>query len=264
MTGLNSTLDAIRTGRAPSVVSLRVGGWSRAQWRRANRRLVTPQAADLLVGPTSHVFSDAVGLLHHLLPGVDLGPVLAEYAEVETELRRRRDSDDGAYGDRLFDVQAATARFLYCLARLNKPENVWETGVADGVSSFVLLQAMARNGVGTLHSTDIRSNVGSLVDPNERSQWDLRILDRSHPTRSLKSYAATLGALDLFVHDSLHRYGWQTTELEAAARQLRAGGFIASDDVDSSLAYADFCQALELDPQYLFDETKFFGIARWR
>ena len=152
--------------------------------------------ADMLVGPTSDLYTDPAVLLSHLVPSCDSASALAEYANVEEELRQRRNSQGLVYGSS-FDVQSATASFLYCLVRLRKMQNVWETGVADGVSSFVILQAMNRNGQGTLHSTDIRSDVGVLVRPEERTRWDLHILDRTHPNRSLRAYASTLGDLDL-------------------------------------------------------------------
>jgi hypothetical protein len=262
MVKLDCAISAIRSGRAQAVALERIRWLARDQWKERSHRLVTPMVADMLVGPTSRVFTDPASLLSRLFPRQDSKPILAEYAEVEAEMQRRRGAESHVYGSN-FDVQRATASLLYCLVRLRQMEEVWETGVADGASSFVILQAMAKNGSGTLHSTDIRSDAGGLIHSGERSRWDLHILDRTRPALALRSYSSTLPKLDLFVHDSMHRYGWQMSELKAAAPHLKADSLIASDDVDSSFAYADFCASRGLDPQYLLDESKFFGIAPW-
>jgi len=44
---------------------------------------------------------------------------------------------------------------LYVIVRLLKPEKVVETGVAAGVSSAFILEAMDDNGIGTLYSIDL-------------------------------------------------------------------------------------------------------------
>lgn len=160
-----------------------------------------------------------------------------------------------------------------------KPAHVLETGVADGVSSFVFLAAMDRNGTGTLHSTDIRPNAGALV--NSRDHWDLFLVDRRTPARSLAKYVRSLPPLDLFVHDSLHLRAWQLLELRLAYTHLRSGGVLASDDVDSSFAYGDFCQEAVLNRHFclirrssselrgrsnrsLLSLSSFRGRGRWR
>jgi hypothetical protein len=262
MPQLNRAISAIQSGRASAVASERIGGWIRTQWKQRSHRLLSPTVAELLVGPTSRVHTEPIQVLSKLFPSIDPTQALLEYAEVESELRMRREAKGHIYGS-TFDVQRATASLLYCLVRLGEMDEVWETGVADGASSFVILQAMARNGGGTLHSTDIRDNAGGLVHADERSQWDLHILDRTRPTLALRNYSATLPNLDLFVHDSLHRYGWQLSEFKAAAPLLGAGSMLASDDVDSSFAFVDFCSVRELDPQYLLDESKIFGVTSW-
>lgn len=44
--------------------------------------------------------------------------------------------------------------YLYALARETKPDIVVETGVASGVSSYAILQAMEDNGKGLLYSVE--------------------------------------------------------------------------------------------------------------
>jgi hypothetical protein len=113
---------------------------------------------------------------------------------------------------------------LYALARLLQPRHVVEVGVSSGVSSAYLLQALARNGRGTLHSIDRpkrppassrrssrplgpswalppgRSS-GWAVPDALRGRWDLRIGDKKDVIPLL---ADELDRIDLFVYDVPH------------------------------------------------------------
>src|SRR3954462_9212137 len=52
------------------------------------------------------------------------------------------------------DADAALALAAYCLARHLRAEKVVETGVGHGVTTRVLLEALERNGAGSLWSID--------------------------------------------------------------------------------------------------------------
>lgn len=255
---VNPYLDAIRSGRAARVALQTLNQISRKRvWEPLNHRYGLPTVPQMSGGRA--VFADPSAFLSALFPTADVPSLLAEHDEVQTKLTQRRARADLVYGES-FDVGQGTSLCLYAMTRILKPAHVLETGVADGVSSFVFLAAMDRNGTGTLHSTDIRPNAGALV--NGRDHWDLFLVDRRTPARSLAKYVRSLPPLDLFVHDSLHLRAWQLLELRLAYTHLRSGGVLASDDVDSSFAYGDFCQEASLEPSFLFDQTKFFGAAR--
>lgn len=255
---MNPLLDAIRSGRAAQVGLQTLNQMTRDRvWEPLNHRYGVPIVAQMTGGRA--VFTEPEAFLSDLFPGADVASLIAEHDEVQAELAQQRARADLVYGQ-VFDVEVGTSLCLYAMTRILKPEHVLETGVADGVSSFVFLAALARNGAGTLHSTDIRPNAGALV--KEQDQWDLFLLDRRAPARSLTNYVRGLPPLDIFVHDSLHRRAWQLKELRLAYARLRTGGVLASDDVDSSFAYGDFCAEAGLEPSLLFDQRKFFGAAR--
>jgi predicted O-methyltransferase YrrM len=217
---------------------------------------------EMFVDGTAVLFLDAQALLEKLLPGTNLSGVADEFGEVAAELRHGT-SNGLPYGGS-YAVGAKTSFLLYALVRSTKPAHVWETGVADGVSSFVILSAMERNGSGTLHSTDINPDVGILVPNGRRDRWDLHLLDRRALRHALRAYATQLPPLDLFVHDSRHTFAWQALELAVAADLVKPSGYVASDDVDASFAFADFCRSRRLTPLLLLDGYKFFGIAAAR
>jgi len=255
---VNSFVDAIRSGRAARVGLQALSQITRERvWEPLNHRYGVPLVAQMAGGRA--VFTEPEAFLSGMFPDVDVASLVAEHDEVQAELAQQRARADLVYG-RVFDVEVGTSLCLYAMTRILKPEHVLETGVADGVSSFVFLAALARNGAGILHSTDIRPNAGVLV--KEQDQWDLFLLDRRAPARSLTNYVQGLPPLGVFVHDSLHRRAWQLLELRLAYTRLRSGGVLASDDVDSSFAYGDFCAEAGLEPSFLFDHRKFFGAAR--
>ena len=110
---------------------------------------------------------------------------------------------------------------LYAFVRLLRPRHVVEVGVSSGVSSAYLLEGLARNGTGTLHSIDLpkldrrppegRSRAswslpagrgsGWAVPFRLRGRWDLRLGDKS---AILPLFAEELPVIDLLVYDVPH------------------------------------------------------------
>jgi predicted O-methyltransferase YrrM len=141
-----------------------------------------------------------------------------------------------------YGARPALALLLRAVIRLTRPATVVETGVAQGVTTAVILQAMAENGKGTLYSIDVppphvdEAYVGSLVPDMLRSRWTLRT-GRSQD--ELAPLLAELATIDVFLHDAEHRYETQTEEYEQAWPRLRTGGLLVTDDVDTP-AFMDF------------------------
>jgi predicted O-methyltransferase YrrM len=151
---------------------------------------------------------------------------------------------------------------LFAITRVKKPLRVIETGVAEGRSSRAILTALQMNTSGELESFDVRYDVGSSVDPALRDRWKLRTVPWIGKRRILKHELARLSPIDLFFHDSQHTYGWQSIEYRMAWNSLSQGGFLTSDDVDSSFAFLDFCNSVKIAPEVLVGERKVFGVAK--
>ena len=141
-----------------------------------------------------------------------------------------------------YGARPELALVIRAVVRLTRPAIAVETGVAQGVTTAVILQAMAENGEGRLYSVDVPpplaadGYVGSLVPDRLRSRWTLRTgLSRDE----LPPLLAALGTIDLFLHDAEHRYEAQTEEYEQAWPRLRSGGQLVTDDVDTP-AFMDF------------------------
>lgn len=144
--------------------------------------------------------------------------------------------------------------FLYVLTRLSRPALALETGVANGASSFVLLQALQDNGSGRLVSIDLPPPPGGKLEPplvplppgkdtgwlvrkDLRSQWEL-ILGNTH--EKLPELLNRVPAVDLFYHDSDHSYENMLWEFHTVWPHLRSGGWLVSDDTGVNRAFEDF------------------------
>lgn len=161
--------------------------------------------------------------------------------------------------------------FLHALVLITRPEIVVETGVAHGSSSVALLSALRKNRYGRLYSIDLPmverdgsiespegtcsldlsettvlpsfERVGWLVGEDLRSRWELHLGDS---LRLLPGLLSRVGRVDLFLHDSLHRYAHMYGEFQQVWPYLREGGILLADDifVFRHAAMADFARSV--------------------
>lgn len=161
-----------------------------------------------------------------------------------------------------YAIEAVTSKLLFLIVRALRPATVFETGVANGHSTFVLLAALKRNGSGRLHSTDIRDDIAALVDSPMRFPWKYHRLPLTRSREALESLVASLPPIDLFLHDSDHSYAWQRFEYDALRKHLARGGVLISDDVDASYAFLDFCELGGYQPLLIHDSRKVIGVVQ--
>jgi predicted O-methyltransferase YrrM len=168
-------------------------------------------------------------------------------------------------------------RAVWCLACHLKPAHVVETGVARGLTTRFILEALRRNAKGHLWSIDLppqldrelHGEIAAAVGESGRERWTYV---RGSSRRRLPPLLAALGGIDLFIHDSMHTEDNVRFELDRAWRALRPGGALMVDDIDLNRGFATFfrdfaghsslvCQAepLEPDPRR-FDRKGLFGI----
>lgn len=176
------------------------------------------------------------------------------------------------------DGEPELVRAAWCLTRHLRPANVVETGVARGLTSRFILEALERNGSGHLWSIDLppllehqlHSQIGSAVEGRFPHRWSyIKGSSRRHLPRLL----AQLGQIDLFIHDSAHTERNVRFELDHACRALRPGGALVVDDIDLNWGFHSFkqdfpdrqflvCQAQPLEPDLRrFDGNGLFGIS---
>jgi predicted O-methyltransferase YrrM len=153
----------------------------------------------------------------------------------------------GAFGG-WDDGDARLGRLAWCATRHLRPRRIVETGVARGLTTRVLLEALERNGGGRLWSIDLppllegdlADETGAAVPERLRERWTLL---RGSSRRLLPGLVDGLGEIDLFLHDSMHTARNLRFELERAWPALRPGGVMLIDDVEKNTATGEFLEA---------------------
>jgi hypothetical protein len=142
------------------------------------------------------------------------------------------------------DGDPALAQLGWCLARRLVPRKVVETGVARGLTTRVLLEALERNAHGRLWSIDLppfsdtRSHeIGAAVPGHLHERWALL---PGASRQLLPGLLADLGQIDLFVHDSSHTTRNVRFELEHVWPSLAPGGAVLVDDLEKNRATGEF------------------------
>src|SRR5262249_38514928 len=128
------------------------------------------------------------------------------------------------------DGDAGFVRAIWCLTRHLRPRNVVETGVAHGVTSRFIIEALERNGAGHLWSIDLppleqfwQKEIGIAVPDRLRARWSY-VMGSSK--RRLPGILSKLVQIDIFIHDSLHSEQNVRFEVDRAFGALRPGGAI--------------------------------------
>jgi Methyltransferase domain len=213
-------------------------------------------------------FEELVSRLETAL-GTPLRPFLDE-PEVEA-LERRAEaaaSIDDAGPPIIHNADPGLARVCYVLGRALRPEVAVETGVANGVTSSFILQALQLNGgSGELHSIDLAppgtdpALVGRLVPAELRESWTLH---RGASKDILPALVGELGPIGLFVHDSRHTYRNVSRELRTVGDRLAGRAAVVVDDAERHSALQDWAAAAGAGTVELVDEPgkpALFGVA---
>jgi hypothetical protein len=156
-------------------------------------------------------------------------------------------------------------RALYAIVRTNRPATIVETGVCNGYSTAILLEALRRNAAGHLYSVDLpevagdveggrqfwAGKGGAVIPAGRPSGWlvpeDLEgrwAFSQGRSADLLPPLLERLGEIDLFIHDSEHSFENQIFEFRLAWRHLRPGGLLAASDLNTSRAFVVFSEEI--------------------
>lgn len=166
------------------------------------------------------------------------------------------------------EIGEEEALAMYSIVRKFKPGKILETGVCNGASTYLLLKALDKNGIGELISIDYPEYSGDAKseDANEKlSFWDGKggsvvpegkepgwIIPRElskrwtlHIGKSQELLPGLLeknGEIDFFIHDSEHSYECMYFEFKFSYKYLCSGGILLSDDYYWNSALIDFAK----------------------
>jgi hypothetical protein len=169
------------------------------------------------------------------------------------------------------DGDPGLARAAWCTIRHLRPAVVVETGVARGLTTRVILEALEANGKGRLYSIDLPPPLaqerlaierGAAITDELRPRWTLI---EGSSRRRLPGLLRELGTIDMFVHDSRHTRRNICFELKLAWGALRPGGLILADDVHTTVAFEESVEAFGRPPAIACssdDERGRFGLIK--
>jgi predicted O-methyltransferase YrrM len=146
--------------------------------------------------------------------------------------------------ERTDSIQSSMGRFdaaaLYALVKIRKPEVAIETGSFRGMSSAFILKGMqdARLQGGKLFSIERRPDcgIGALIPAELRDRFVSVVGD----VETLLRGSELPPRIDLFLHDSTHRYRHQMWEFEKFWPRINNGGVLVSHDIDRNASFVDF------------------------
>jgi len=168
-------------------------------------------------------------------------------------------SKEKPYGTN-WGLELDSSLFLYALCKIIKPEKVVETGVAYGLASSYILQALDENKKGTLYSIDFpfspwqtKKMIGSMTPDNLRSR---RKFVYGPSSAVLKKLLNSIGPIDIFVHDSLHTYKNMNREFNTVWPFIKNSGFLISDDALHNNAFYELHSKYNLTPFLLSQKIK--------
>ena len=150
----------------------------------------------------------------------------------------------GAFGG-WDDGDGRLVHLAWCLTRHSRPKRILETGVARGLTTRVLLEALELNHDGHLWSIDL----APLLEDDLATETAIAVPSRLHgrwtfvrgsSRRVLPGLVAGLGQIDLFIHDSMHTTRNVRFELERVWPAVSPGGVLLLDDVERNAGMRDF------------------------
>jgi len=202
------------------------------------------------------VFKDADSLTSNVLEFSKIASHLPEgrrlYRETSIQL-------SGKISPIKFDSGEELGSFLYAFIMEKKPQCVVETGVANGLTTNMIMTALDTYG-GELHSFDINSACQSAYKGG--GKWNFHLLSRNYK-KQVREVVSSIEKVDLWIHDSDHSHSWQAFEYSIAASKLKANkGVLVSDDIDCTTAFGKFLKSLDSHGWAVFDQRKFFGIVQ--
>lgn len=151
------------------------------------------------------------------------------------------------------DGSSELVSLVYAICRLTHPENVVETGVANGFTTAAVLQALHENDKGVLQSIDLphlhpnaTTSIGAAVEPGLQGRWTLHL---GPAELMLPRVLKSLPEVDVFIQDASHSVRGQLAEYRKSWPRIKRGGILVSDDV--GIGFLRFAAEVGVEPIYI-------------
>jgi Methyltransferase domain len=189
--------------------------------------------------------------LHRLLGAAWPCPQRQYLDELMAEINALLAAKGLAYGRQTYGVysdgDSSLCQAAWCTVLHTRPDVVIETGVARGVTSRIVLEALHQNDIGHLWSIDLpypfdrrlHAQTGAAVTDNCRARWSYV---QGSSRRRLRPLVAQVGHVEVFIHDSLHTARNTLFEMNQVASAMNPGGVMLIDDISTHKGFAIFAE----------------------
>ena len=134
---------------------------------------------------------------------------------------------------------------IYFLMICFKPNIVLETGVAAGLSSRCILEAINKNNKGTLYSSDLpyfrlnnpEKNIGIMVPNSLKNNWHLEILGDE---KNIKKFKQIINYVDIVIYDSDKRYIGKSNFFKSINNLIKEDSIIVIDDIHNDSFFIEY------------------------
>ena len=203
--------------------------------RNTAQKVAAPQVSDFEVHGLTPLLLDSQNI-GEILNYPDVSSISTEYFLIRQTWITKFSAPRNQFFKQVFDLGDSMGLLIYCYVRLVRPRIVIETGVAAGVSTSILLEALRKNGNnGQLVSIDVTEKVGEVIPTHLKVNWKLEVLDKRSYENSLISLLDLNHDCELFLHDSNHSVEWQIFEFTKALDKLKNCSVLFFDDVAPAL-----------------------------
>ena len=133
---------------------------------------------------------------------------------------------------------------VYFLTRLIKPNNIIETGVAAGFTTYAFLKAIEKNKKGNLYSSDFpyfrlpnaEQFIGIIIPASLKKKWNLYI---NGDENNIKEIKKRIKSVDLVHYDSDKTYEGRKNFLKSISTIIHKDTFIIMDDLHDNTFFYD-------------------------
>ena len=155
---------------------------------------------------------------------------------------------------------------LYFIVRLCNPKVVVETGVASGFSTYAILDAMDKNKIGHLYSSDFpyfrlpepEKFIGVVVPEALKTRWSLFV---KGDNVNLPEINNKISSIDVFHYDSDKSYSGRASALKMLDGKITNKTWIIFDDIQDNSFFYDLVTNNNYSEWKVFEfEGKWVGI----
>jgi predicted O-methyltransferase YrrM len=136
---------------------------------------------------------------------------------------------------------------IYFLMINFKPNIILETGVAAGLSSRCILEAIKKNSKGVLYSSDFpyfrlsnpEKYIGIMVPEELKKNWHLEILGDE---KNIKKFKLEINYADIILYDSDKRYSGKINFFKSVNSLIKSNTIIVVDDLHNDSFFLEYVE----------------------